>query len=191
MSDEKHLNLIKKTLPELKELLDRQTALIRNKKLLANLRDKGESAKQLLNKIEKEIQLRQDLEKVENSLSNLKITKDAILETNEKHVEYVCSKEKPIKDTRYRPHRTLIHKEIKSFEQKSTKKFNDTTSAYEPSLVYQPTQCISLLESLSIQKEQARKVTEEQTKRFLQGFQDYNESESDNENAQNTDTLED
>ncbi|KAF5290420.1 hypothetical protein FQR65_LT11597 [Abscondita terminalis] len=190
MSDHSHLNLTKNTLPELKELLERQNALLRNRKLLEQLKDKGESARQLREKIEKEITVRSNLEKVEKSLGELTITDtEKQSSSKEQHVVYVCSREKPSDNTRYRPHRTLMHTKQDSSTKKSPKKFVEVTSAYEPYLIHQPTQCIPLSQSLIIQQEQARKVTEEQTKRFLQGFQDYNDSSG--SDGEDTITLED
>ncbi|KAF5299620.1 hypothetical protein FQA39_LY11535 [Lamprigera yunnana] len=192
MSEEKKLNLSKKTIPELKELLERQKSLIENKKLLAHLKDKGEGAKVLFDKIKNEIQLRNDMKKIESSLSDLKISNDPLqVEVlKEKHINYVCSKEKPLKDTRYRPHRTLAHTKVCSAAK--APKNVEVTSAYEPYLIHQPTQFITLSESLVIQQEQARKVTVEQTKRFLQGFQEYNDdSESETEEAAILETEDD
>ncbi|KAK5643524.1 hypothetical protein RI129_007369 [Pyrocoelia pectoralis] len=177
MSSEIKLNLSKKTIPELKELLDRQKAIIQNKKLVEKLKDKGESVQLLCDKLEKEIQHRNDLENIVASFSNVRIGCETEMD---KHAKYVCSKDKQVEDSRYRPHRTLIANERKSLDQ-SPKKHVDVSSAFEPYLFYKPTQCVSLPESLEIQQQHSRKITEERTKKFLERLRIYDESDNEAE----------
>ncbi|XP_031351512.1 uncharacterized protein LOC116176843 [Photinus pyralis] len=178
MTNEYRLNLSKKNLPELRELYDRQKAIIENKSLVAKLKDKGESVRALCDKIEKEIQHRNDVESLDLSLSNLKIA-DARTELD-KHAKYVCSKDSQVEDSRYRPHRTLIPNERKSLDH-SPKKPIEVSSAFEPYLCHKPTQCVSLPESLEIQQQHSRKITEERTKKFLERLRVYEDSDSESE----------
>lgn len=131
------------------------------RKLLQLLKDKGESVIQLHDKILKEIQHRKDLINLEETLSNLTLACNDSVNAEflkEKHVEYVCSKEKPIDDSRYRPHRTLVHKQPTSSPGKSPKTPQDVTAASEPKLIHEPTKLIPLPESLAIENEQAHRI---------------------------------
>ncbi|KAF2883983.1 hypothetical protein ILUMI_22181 [Ignelater luminosus] len=199
MSEKHTVILSKQTLPQLQDLLERQQTLMRNKNLLQQLKDRGESVIQLHDKILKEIQHRKDVISLEETLSNLTLTCNDSINTEflkEKHVEYVCSKEKPIDDSRYRPHRTLIHKESKLSPNKSSKTTpQDITAASEPKLIHEPTILITLPESLVIENEQAHRIIEEKAKKALSSLANdllYNEGSGNDveEDAENQTVIE-
>ncbi|XP_018330387.1 uncharacterized protein LOC108740533 [Agrilus planipennis] len=162
MSSEENHDLTKTSLEALKEMLNRYEALLKNRTVIENLLDKGESIKKAHKRVYKELKSRESIQHLESSLSTMSVNckENSCGILNEKHVQHICELEKPFEDKRYRPHRTLMHKSLTSEEPTSslTKKSEE------------PTQCIPLVESLIIQSEQFQKAKEDQAKQFLLGF---------------------
>ncbi|CAH1377759.1 unnamed protein product [Tenebrio molitor] len=143
-SVENKVNLAKLSLEELEELYERQNNILKNKKIVQHLPDKGKQLQQKLETVEKEIELRKDVKKLEKSMKALAIGSLNEEIAKENHVQHMCSIEKsPTKD-RYKPFSTL-QKEDKTKSEK-------------------PTQLIPLRESITLLTEQANKLTIEKAR---------------------------
>ncbi|XP_034253891.1 DNA-directed RNA polymerase II subunit GRINL1A [Thrips palmi] len=73
-------DLSKKSVAELKELLERQVRILSNKSLVNKLADKGSKATELKERIEKELQSRDDVNKAANLLSAMSLNQLNALE---------------------------------------------------------------------------------------------------------------
>lgn len=78
--------------------------------LLNNLKDKGASVITARDRIRKEIDSRLEIEKIESRLGSIDL--DPSNQSNvlkAKHVQYVCAKEKPSVNAKYRPYQSLTN----------------------------------------------------------------------------------
>ncbi|CAH1965076.1 unnamed protein product [Acanthoscelides obtectus] len=139
------------TLVELRESLQRENAILKNKKLIDKLRDKGASIEKFRDRIAAEINYREGLE-IQDAMSNLDIA-------DCQHVKHICEIEKRTSGTeRYKPSSTLCHTKEINPQSKAVKLIEDCRSSQQPSKL------IPLEESLCILKQQEERVKEEQTK---------------------------
>lgn len=111
------------------------------------LPDKGESIKQAIIRIEKELSDRQAISDISEELNKLSVNSDV-----EKHAEKVISKDKPLTNKGFKPFCTLV-KENQLKENSNVKKFMEDCS-----LSNKATKLISLTESINLLKEQDDRV---------------------------------
>ncbi|RZB41084.1 GCOM2 domain containing protein [Asbolus verrucosus] len=124
----------------LEELYERQNNILKNRKIIDKLPDKGKQLKEKLDQVKKELELRQDIKELEQNMNMLTINNESTDVLKEKHVQYICSIEKSPKKERYKPFSTLVKE--KEHREKTTK----------------PTQLIPLAESITLLAEQANKL---------------------------------
>ncbi|EFA11130.1 uncharacterized protein Polr2M [Tribolium castaneum] len=151
-------NLTKLSLEELEEIYEREQNILKNKKLVSKLPDKGKQLEQKLEEIKKEIDLKRSLRDIEGSLKTLTIDSSKAPVLNEKHVQHLCSMEKSPEKERYKPFSTLAH-EDKSKNQK-------------------PTQLIPLAESITLLVEQANTLPVPDAKVIIEGAESEEEEDA-------------
>ncbi|XP_044256371.1 uncharacterized protein LOC123006165 [Tribolium madens] len=165
MGSPKHKeNLTKLSLEELEEIYEREKNILKNKKLVDKLPDKGKQLEQKLKEIKKEIDVKRSLQDIEGSMKTMSIdsTKESVL--NEKHVQHLCNMEKTPEKERYKPFSTLAHEDNKSKERHQN-----------------PTQLIPLAESISLLVEQANTLPISDPKIVIEGAESDEEEDEEQE----------
>lgn len=152
-----------------------QILLVRG--LLGILKDKGASVITARDRIQKEIDSRREIENIESRLGTMDLNEASSDQKvlQDKHIQYVCAKEKPTVNSKYRPYQSLTHSKANaeptadaSLEIAVTEKVVavksmkttavEVTAACEPKMVHEPAIVIPLGESLVIQDEQSHKL---------------------------------
>ncbi|XP_018571277.1 uncharacterized protein LOC108910973 [Anoplophora glabripennis] len=183
MSDlKKREDLSKINLIQLREILQRENALLKNNALIGRLPDKGESIKSFRDKVEKEIIFRKNLDDIEATINKLSLSE------NERHIQKLCEIEKiPVKE-RYKPFSTLNKAKEVQPDSKVFKIMEDCAHCNKP------TKLIPLSESIDILKKQDERIREEQLKarhrRIFEKLRELDENQANEEKNSETSSSE-
>lgn len=120
------------------------------------MKDKGASIIETKERIQREIDSRLEIERLEERLESIALGPSASV-LKEKHVQHVCAKEKQITDTKYRPYKSL-KSPAKSWHEAHAHESVDVTAASEPKMLHEPAIVIPLGESLVLQDRQSHKL---------------------------------
>ncbi|XP_056638777.1 uncharacterized protein LOC130446498 [Diorhabda sublineata] len=172
-------NIKKMNLIQLKEVLQREDTLLKNKSILSKLPDRGESVRKFHEQVKNEIKYREDLSDLEHSISALKLSE------TDKHVQKICEMEKTPKKERYKPFSTLNNTKQVHTNRNVFKTMEDWSKCNKP------TKLISLVESIEILKHQDEVIKEEQVKLkhrlLVRQLENEDSEKSDEENRDNSD----
>ncbi|CAH0562031.1 unnamed protein product [Brassicogethes aeneus] len=147
------IKLTQLSMLELKDLLDRENKLVNNRKLFAKLPDKGESVIRFRDKIQEEINNRNEICNIEQSLNKLSL--DVNFCNKDKHIQKLCTIENKPDKERYKPFSTL---------NKQSEHKVDTSKFIEDPFFDKTTKLVNLPESLNILSQQEERVKSEQYK---------------------------